>query len=91
MLMQEVSAVVDLVLIQLATESNMPFRLLEILVELLHPCRVALLQVLVQLHQHAEVGTRRAPDYKQWLITLEHLPGSLPVGNCVKIKPICEV
>ena len=91
MLMEELSIALDLVLIQVATELDMPFCFLQMFLKILRPFAVVPVYGLVQLIEYREVRTGWRSNKQRWFVPPHHLPRLLPVFSLIEIISIGEV
>ena len=90
-LVEEVQVVVDLVLIHLGAELDIPPCLLHPFLEIDHPHMVILVHELVKLLQLREQCTGWRPDHHGRLVALNGLPASAPVLLAVEVVPTLNV
>ena len=74
MLVKNISAVLDLVPVQVAAEFHVAACLGKIILESSHPIRIVLVQRLVELVQDVKVGAWRTSDDEQRLIAINNVP-----------------
>ena len=72
-------------------EPNVALRLSKMFIKPLHPCRVILVQVLVELVQYAEVRARRATNDEKRIVLSYYIPSPLTVPVLVEIKSIRQI
>ena len=91
MLVQEVSALFDLVSIQGATKLDVLDGLSLLLLELGHPIGFVPMNCNVQLLKHTEVGARRRPNQQIWRLFPDLAPSKPLVVFSAEVPPVRKV
>ena len=69
----------------------MSLGLSQVVVELLHPCCVVTIDMLIKFIKHAEVGARWAANDQKWDVPINYLPSALAILKRIKVESVAQI